>query len=171
MNPTTPEHVVARYLAHVAAHDTARALDCLADTFELRFGGTDHVMSKASLANALAWDAGVNGRLEWEVVDADESLVTIAGRETNDFLEAIGADDMTFRSSFEVADDGRILRQHHHVDWGSVPFDAALKPLVDWAERHEPQELAEIYPDRTIIYTRRMGERWVALARRWRHPR
>ena len=164
----TAEQAVNRYLTHLNEHNVRAALDCLAETFQLQFSGTDYVMSKEAAADALAWDAGAKGHLEWQVVSADERRVTVEGRETNEFLSLIGVGSLAFRSTFEVTERGKIERQSHHVDWGPVTLEAAMKPLVEWALQHEPDELAEIYPNGRMLYTRSMAERWVALARRWR---
>ena len=133
----------------------------------LRFSGTEYAMSKEGAAQALAWDAGANGRIEWRVVSADDKHVTIEGHETNEFLALIGVGSLAFRSTFEVTEHGAIASQSHHVDWGRVTLETAMEPLVTWASKHEPDELANIYPAGQMVYTQEMAERWVALARRW----
>lgn len=165
---STAEDVVDRYLTRTNEHDVPAALDCLADSFELRFAGSEYAMTKDGLADALAWDAGTNGHNEWRVVEVDGPKVTVEGRETNEFLELLGIESLRFRSTFEVDDDGRILRQTHAVDWGDVTLGDALEPLIAWASRNEPDELEEIYPEGRMVYTEEMAGRWVALAHRWR---
>lgn len=165
---TQAEHTVRRYLDHANAHDVSGALACLDDAFELEFAGSGHVMPKGAVGAALGWDAGVQGRMDWEVVGADGPHVTITGQESNAFLSLLGIERLPFRSTFEVTENGSIRRQVHEVDWGDVSLDAAMQPLVEWARSHAPDELAEIYPEGRMHYTREAGARWVALAQRWR---
>lgn len=163
-----PEDAVDRYLTRTNEHDVPGALDCLADSFELRFAGSEYAMTKDSLADALAWDAGAGGHNEWHVVEVDGPRVTVEGRETNEFLELLGIESLHFRSTYVVDDDGRIASQTHAVDWGDVTLEDAMEPLIAWASRNEPEELEAIYPEGRMVYTEEMARRWVALARRWR---
>lgn len=165
---SAPEDAVERYLTRTNEHDAPAALGCLADSFELRFAGSEFAMTRDALADALAWDAGTGGHHEWRVVEVDGPEVTVEGRETNEFLALLGIEALRFRSTFEVDDDGRILGQTHAVDWGDVTLEDAMGPLVAWASRDEPEELEAIYPEGRMVYTEEMARRWVALARRWR---
>lgn len=165
---TSAGRVVNRYLSLVNQHDIEGALGCLSETFELQFGDSDNVVTKGAMANALRWDAGTNGHLDYKVVESDGSEVIIEGHESNDFLSLIGIVGLSFRSRFEVSERGLIERQAHHVDWGSVTIDVAMEPLIEWASVEEPEELKQIYPNGRLVYTERAAERWVALAKRWR---
>lgn len=164
----TPEDAVSRFLTHLNEHDLPGALACLADGFELRFTGSEHGMTKEMAADALAWDAGTRGRYEWRVVEREGRRVTIEGRESNRFLTLLGIEALPFRSTYEVDEDGRIVRQTHGVEWGDTSLDDAMRPLLGWAARHEPSELDEIHPGGRMVYTEAMARRWVVLARRWR---
>lgn len=165
---STAEETVDRYLTLANEHDVPAALGCLADSFELRFVGSEFAIGKDAIADALAWDAGTDGQNEWRVVGTDGPRVTVEGQETNEFLSLLGIEALRFRSTFEVDDDGRIASQTHRVEWGDVTLEDAMEPLVAWASRHEPEELDAIYPEGRMVYTEEMGLRWVALARRWR---
>ncbi len=142
-------------------------MSCLSETFQLEFAGTDFTMPKASARRALEWDVGTNGQVEWEIERVTTQEVRIVGHETNDFLQLIGIGKLAFRSRFEVS-AGVITQQVHEVDWGDTSIDEALRPAVEWATAREPDELAAIYPEGRLEYTRDMGERWVSLLRRWR---
>lgn len=161
------EEAVKRYLSHVNNHNVDAALDCLADSFQLRFGDSSFAMPKESMSAALGWDAGTDGHIEWRVVVADERRVTIEGRETNEFLRLIGIDGLDFLSTYEIDGDGLIVKQRHEVEQGAAGIELAIRPLVEWASKEEPDELAEIYPDDEMIYNREFAERWLAMARRW----
>ena len=161
------EQAVTDYLTHIDSHDVEAALSCLADTFELEFPGTGYSMTKEDARSALEWDAGTGGKLNWRIVDRAGRQLTIQGHETNQFLELIGIGELAFRSTFEVTEAGRIGRQIHEIDWGPTTLGQAMEPLLAWASENAPDDLAEIYPDGRMIYTRPMAERWVALARRW----
>jgi hypothetical protein len=159
---------IDRYLTLVNRHDVKAALACLSDSFELRFGGSDYTMGKDAMASAMGWDAGVKGRLEYSVIEADGGQVVIEGHESNDFLKLLGIVSLSFRSRFTVDNEGLVERQEHHVDWGNVTLEIAMKPLIDWASEHEPDEMAEIFTNGHPLYTEEAAQRWVAMAKRWR---
>lgn len=162
-----PADVVEQYLTHVSAHQIDLAMACLSDAFHLEFAGSDFKMSKDGARQALEWDVGTNGQLSWTTTEAAADHVQVVGYESNDFLQLLGIGNLNFRARFDV-DDDVIVRQVHEVDWGGKSVEEALKPVVSWAAANEPDELAAIYPEGRLAYTRESGQRWVAMLRRWR---
>jgi hypothetical protein len=47
-------------------------------------------------------------------------------------------------------------------------MDAAMKPLIEWAREHEPNELEAVFPNERMVYTEEAARRWISIARRWR---
>lgn len=160
--------IVSEYLGHLADHSVQDALGCLAPDFEMEFAGAGFKLTKDQAATALEWDAGANGRLEWQVVDESSSTVTIQGSEGNDFLDLVGIDAVGFRSVFTVSPAGLIAHQLHEPSWGPVSLADAMAPLIAWASEHDAEELAAIYPEGRMSYSGPMAVRWVRLAQRWR---
>ncbi len=160
--------IVGVYLGYLADHALEQALACLSPDFALEFAAAGFSMTRAQAATALDWDAGVNGRLDWEVSDETPSTVTIQGFEANDFLELIGIGRLAFRSVFTVSATGLISHQFHETSWGEVSLQDAMAPLIAWASEHEAQELSEIYAEQQMSYTRPMAIRWVRLAKKWK---
>lgn len=165
--PPDPRAIVTAYLDAASRHDVDAALRHLDDDFELTFSGGPS-MGKEAMTAALGWDAGVGGRLDWVVVEEDGPELVVEGTETNAFFRLLGAEPLAFRSRFRVGGDGRITHQHHEVRGPGAGYEEALAEAVAWAGEHEPDELAEIYPDGRLVYSEEMGRRWVALLRRWR---
>lgn len=159
--------VVTSYLAAVGRHDPTAALAHLRNDFRLEFVGGPS-MGKDGLEQAMGWDRGTSGSIEWEVVAASAGRVTIAGEETNEFLSLLGARPIRFEADFDVDDEGLIRRQRYEVVGSGPSMDALLDPVVSWARTHAPEELAAVYPDGRLVYTAAMGRRWVRLLRAWR---
>lgn len=162
--------VVTAYLDAVNRHDVDQAMRHLSDGFRLEFAGGPS-MAKADMASMLGWDAGVEGRVGWEIVAEEASEVVVEGQETNEFFRLLDVGHLRFRSRFRVDDDGRITHQRHEVQSLGDRYGEVLAEAVAWAQEHEPEELAEIYPQGRLIHSEAMGRRWVALLRRWRKAR
>ncbi len=157
---------VKLYRAALNDHDIETALSLLAKDYQLRFAGTEVLLSKADLPRILGWDRGVNGHIEWDI-KGDAEALTFEGRETNDFFELLGIAHLRFRTTFRLDVKGRIIEQSYETLPAQVSTEEAMKPAVQWAQRNRPAELREIYPDGRMIYTEDMGRRWVALLREW----
>jgi len=125
-------------------------------------------MTMEQLAQALEWDAGANGRLDWHIAEEAPSSVTIEGSEGNEFLDLLGIESLGFRSVYTVGMSGLISHQLHEVSWGAVSLADAMAPLVAWATENEAGELDEIYRGGQMSYSGPMAVRWVQLARRWK---
>jgi len=159
---------VELYREAVNRHEVEEALSYLAEDFTLRFVGTDFEMSKSDARRALGWDAGANGHIEWEKVTGNAEHLTYEGKETNDFLQLIGIEELRFKTTFELDGDGQIREQLYELHLGQASPEEAMKPAVDWALRHRPSELHEIYPDGRLEYSEEMARRWVKLLREWK---
>ena len=162
---------VELYRAALNNHDIEAAMSFLAEEYKLRFVGTEFVMSKADLPRILGWDSGVNGHVEWDVAEGQAEALTFEGRERNDFFELLGIAHLRFRTSFKLDGKGKIIEQLYEKLPGQPSSEEAMKPAVEWASRHRPAELQEIYPDGRMIYTEEAARRWVALLREWRSSR
>ena len=66
---------------------------------------------------------------------------------------AIGPFRSGFRSLsvFKLERDGLIERQRHETDWAGRDLGTAMRPLVEWARKKAPDELAEIYPEGQMV--------------------
>ncbi len=158
---------VKAYREAVNSHDAEAALGYLCDDFRLEFAGGPE-LTKAALADAIGWDVGTRGRLDWRVVSSGPGGIVVEGEETNAFLRLLGLGPLRFRSTFRVDPRGCIAAQRYEALSSEESVDEALRPVIAWAERHAPEELARLYPEGRLTYSERSGRGWVALLRRWR---
>ncbi len=157
---------MASYLGRLNDHEIHRALEHLAEGFQLEFKGGP-TLGKADLTNALGWDAGTQGRVEWRIVSETSDAIAVEGEETNKFLALLDIEPLAFRSEFRFNDDGLISHQVHDVDWSGVSVSDALAPAIEWATEHARDELEQAYPQGKMVYSEETGRRWVALLQRW----
>ncbi|HSR67805.1 MAG TPA: nuclear transport factor 2 family protein [Acidobacteriota bacterium] len=166
--PQGGEEIIERYRQAVNAHDMDRALACLAPDFQLHFVGSEYSLSKEALSKAMGWDAGADGQVEWEPVGSSGGSFSYEGQESNEFLRLLGIPHLKFQTTFSVNSQGLIEKQRYQLLPDQPSSQEAMKPAVEWARRHRPQELAEIYPDGQMVYSKEMARRWVALLKEWR---
>ena len=165
-----PSHLetVELYRAALNNHDIETAMSFLAEEYKLRFVGTEFVMSKADLPPILGWDSGVNGHVDWDVAKGEAEALTFEGRERNDFFMLLGIAHLRFRSTFRLDGNSKIIEQLYETYSDQPSWEEAIKPAIEWASRHRPAKLAEVYPEGQMIYTEEAARRWVELLREWR---
>lgn len=166
MSGSANERTLERYLGAINRHATGEAMSYLRDDFVLEFGSGPK-LGKPAVESALGWDAGTDGRIEWNVTEERANVIVIEGEETNEFLRLLGFEPLPFRSRFTFGDEGRIAHQAHEADWSGMSVDEALEPVVEWARTAAPEKLEEVYPEGRMTYTEAAGRGWVALLRRW----
>lgn len=162
------EEIIERYRQAVNEHDLHRALACLASGFRLHFVGSEYSLSKEALSKAMGWDAGANGHVEWRQVGSSGSSFSYEGRESNEFLRLLGIPHLKFQTAFSVNSEGLIEAQRYQLLPDQPSSQEAMKPAVEWARRHRPQELEEIYPGGQMAYSEEMARRWILLLKEWR---
>jgi hypothetical protein len=165
-----PTETVIAYLDAIDRHDIEVALGHLAEAFVLEFVGGPSI-GKAELRPALGWDAATESRTLRDVIEAWDSTVVVEGRQSNEFYRLLGLGPVPFRARFEVGDDGLIHHQHYEAGGPGPAYTGRLAAAVAWAKEHDPEELAAIHRDGRILYSERMGRRWVSLLRRWNESR
>ena len=60
------------------------------------------------------------------------------------------------------------LAEHATQDALACLVSDATAPLISWASEYDAVELAEIYPEGKMSYSRPTAVRWVRLADKWR---
>lgn len=148
-------------------HDADAALSFLAEDFQLKFPG-DFTMSKKDVRKILAWDHAVNGRYYYENLEEKGNTLRCLLRESNDFFQLLGVEELQARMTYRFNDEGLFIEQIYEPVPGQADWMEALKPAVEWARKNRADELKEIYPDDQFVYTAEMAGRWLALLRDWR---
>lgn len=165
--PFDPKEQLDAFLQALHAHDPEQALAFLAEDFRLEFVDYGSALTKEQTRAAFAWDTGTNGHVHYENLEVDGHQVTAIFTETNDFLRLVGIPALQARITYVFDAQGRITEQRYTMLPDQPSFQAAMQPAVAWAATHQAEELAEIYPDNQMIYSREMAERWVRLLKAW----
>ncbi len=165
---TEPNGQIEAYLAAINIHDVERATSYLANDFRITFVNYGVSLDKEQAREALAWDAGANGHVRFEPSDVEEHAITGLLTEENDFLKLVGIPVLKARTTYRFDGHGLIKEQIYELLPHQASSQDAMQPAVAWAAKHQPKELAEIYPEGQMIYSEEMARRWVALLKEWR---
>lgn len=159
----TPSETVLRYFEAMHTQDTKVALELLHEDFTFRDRAGTFAISRSAIRPILEWDAATHSRGEVSILETSGSTVRVHLRETNDFLELLGLGPHEAGVTFVVA-DGTV----REIVVGSGAelqraVEAAIAPIVDWAQATHPAKLAGLIADGTIVYDGRSASGWVAL--------
>ena len=161
-------NISGRFFALLNDHKIEEALACTTDHFKVTFGESGFSVLKDDFRRAVGWDVGANGRVSCRKSEIVGDDVVVQCWETNDFLSLLGIEGLTFQATLRFDSDDLIDEYVFELLPDQPSHEEAMKPAIDWASQHEPQELAQIYPDGQLVYSEEMATRWVALLERWR---
>ncbi len=114
------------------------------------------------------WDTFFHGHSELYDWKVDGKVVTVMGRETNDFYRLTEWIAPPFRATWWLDDEGRITAMLYQP--GGKPT-SRFDEVKAWAKEHHPDELAYLMPKGDIDPTADRPERWKALLEEWRATR
>jgi len=156
------------YIKACNNHDIPKILGLFTDDFQLHFTEYDMKLGRDEMKDVLGWDKGVNGRISYHNLTVRGDTVSGVFTERNDFLELLGIEKLQAKKTFTFDKNGLIVEQVYTPLPDQPSFTEKLTAVVEWAEKHRPDELNEIYPDRQILFNQEMGRRWVTLLKEWK---
>lgn len=162
-----PNDQLNAYVKALNLHNLEQVISFLAEDFRLEVVDYGSTMTKAQTLAALEWDAGTNGHMSYDDLEVEGHRVTGIFTEVNDFLTLVGIEALQSQNTYVFDEQGRISEQRCRMLPNQPSFQEAMEPAVVWATVHRAEELAEIYPENRMIYSRKMAQRWVRLLREW----
>lgn len=148
---SSPSGVVRAFLGELGRHDAEGALALLHEDFTFRSADGSVLADRRAMRTILAWDAAAEGRVEIRELREEGEVVRARLRETNRFTELLELDPWLVEATFVVR-DGRIVEEvvREIVDEGPTftrRFEAALGPIVRWAEENRPADARALFED------------------------
>lgn len=159
----SPADTVRKFVRLVSEHEVEVALEMLSADFEFRDPDGTFVIRRDSVRPILDWDVAVRGRAELEVLGEQPDSVTVELTETNDFLEALGVGPISHRVRYAI--DGGSIRRIVLLEAARVGrlTSEAMEPVLEWARRERPEEIAPLLHDGDPVYTGESAVRWLAI--------
>lgn len=149
--PVEPEEVVRAFFDALSRSDLEAAMALVGEDFVLRQASGTYTADREALTKILEWDVAAQGRGEIENLETEGEVVQVRLREWNRFIELLDLDPFRVELTFVVR-DGLIRQEVIREMTGRGPsftdqFHQALEPVIEWAARNRPDDVASVFDD------------------------
>ncbi len=162
-----PLDLVVEYQHAYNSHDLGQLLPLLAEDATFELAGTFGLKGKDDVRRAAEYDFALHIHMTIDRVAPKGDTVFCELIEMNDWLEAAGIEEAYYSAKF-VFRKGLIT----HIAGDPTPetqkaFSQVLDPLMEWASRERPEQLAEMMPEGKFIYDAQSAQKSLALLQEW----
>jgi len=166
----SPGDAAACVLAAYNRHDVTFETRCFAPEAISVHRGARRPFDWEAEARYRRFDAAVHARFRHEPQPSAGDAVEVLLFEKNDFLEALGIDEV--RARWRYSTRGGLVRESHLLSEPMPAFAAALGSFSDWLRSRPSSDVAQVLDSTgSVIFDGKTGARLVALAREWRRGR
>lgn len=169
--PSNTEHLLRKYVDACNRHDLETARDMLTDDV-VWYLGPDTLVGKEQVLGPLAYDEGINTRLECSNVVVKGDTVEFELVEKNDFLTVLGFAEIRHFPRFIFKDGLLQEKKPGKPKVENQELNQKIAALREWAQENHPGVLARLEaPDGSFVFSRENGQLAVKLARAWQAER
>jgi hypothetical protein len=163
-----PVDLVKLYELAYNNHDLGELLPLFAEDATFELTGQFTLKGKEDIRRMAEYDFALHIHMTIDNLIPKCDTVLCEVIEMNDWLEAAGIDEAFYTGRF-VFEDGLIK----HIKGSPTPetdkaFQEVLVPLMEWASKERPEQLAEMMPEGKFVYNAQNAEKSLALLREWR---
>jgi hypothetical protein len=163
-----PLDVVKAYQHAYNSHDLGEVLPLLTEDATFQVPGLFDLEGKRDIRLAAEYDFALHIHMTLDRFSTKRDTVFCELIEMNDWLEAAGIDEAYYEGKFVI---GRGLIKH--ISAVATPetekaFQDVLNPLLEWASKERPEQLAQMMPEGKFIYNADSAKRSLALLKEWR---
>ena len=165
----TLQRRVLEYERQVNAGNVDRVLALFADDATVRAQGMHSLAGKDALRGMAEWDSVVHTRLTFYdmVTEGDTVLANVV--ESNDWLAALGIEEVYHPTTLVVFQSGLITRIESETDSGDArAMHQSLDAVLQWALQERPHVVRTLVSDAGFRYNSESAGRWLHLLREWR---
>jgi hypothetical protein len=164
----TLERRVFEYERRVNADNVQGVLELFTEnaTYELR--DTFVLEGKDALRGLAEWDSVLHTRLTFhDITTVGDSVLTNVA-ETNDWLSAVGVEELVHPSTLIVFQNGLIVRIDSETDTaGTNAIRRALDEVLAWAVVERPETVHRLVDEAGFRYSGENAATWLKLLREW----
>jgi hypothetical protein len=160
--------VVIAYQHAYNSHDLGELLPLFAEDVIFEVPGHFSLKGKDEVRLVAEYDFALHIHMTLDRFSTNRDTVFCELIEMNDWLEAAGIDEAYYKGKF-VMGKGLI----RYIRGEATPqtqkaFQDVLDPLLEWASKARPEQLAEMMPDGKFVYNAENAKRSLALLKEWR---
>lgn len=165
----TLERRVFEYERRVNADNVEGVLELWADDGIYDMKGTFSLKGKVALRGLAEWDSVVHTQLTFHDIVTEGDTVLADVVESNEWLSAVGIEQLVHPSTIIVFRDGLISRIESDTDTaGTNALRRSLDAVLSWALTERPQAVHRLVSDKGFQYNGENAALWLRLLEEWR---
>jgi hypothetical protein len=163
----SPVDLVRAYQSAYNSHDLERLLSLFAEDATFEVVGQFVFKGKEDIRRVAEYDFALNihMRISGPTIKGDTIFCGLI--ETNDWLKTAGIGEAHYAARFVV--EGGLVKV---IEGKALPetdtaFSQVLNPLLEWASKQRPEQLAQMMPEGEFVYNAENAKKSLALLREW----
>ncbi|MFQ5753454.1 MAG: nuclear transport factor 2 family protein [bacterium] len=162
-----PETLVEAYAEASNNHDVKKIVSLHAEDATFEVVGSFVLKGKDNIRKVAEYDSVLNIHMTIRNIVTRSDTVICDLSEINDWLRTAGIGEAHYSVRFELR-NGFIKFLHAEATQKTEQaFNAVLKPLIAWALKERPQQLAEMMPAGEFVYNAENAKKSLSLLREW----
>jgi len=164
----TLERRVFEYERRVNSDNVQGVLELFAENAIYELRDTFVLEGKDALRGLAEWDSVLHTRLTFhDITTLGDSVLTNVS-ETNDWLSAVGVEELVHPSTLIVFQNGLIVRIDSETDTtGTNAIRRALDEVLAWAVVERPETVHRLVDEAGFRYSGENAATWLKLLREW----
>jgi hypothetical protein len=162
-----PVDLVKAYQGAYNSHDLDGLMSLFTDDAAFEVVGQFVLKGKEDVRRVAEYDSALNIHMTISQFTTRGDTVWCHLAETNDWLKTAGIGEATYSAMF-VIEDGLIkLIRGESTPEIDKALNQVLEPLLEWASKERPEQLAEMTPEGKFAYNAENAKKSLALLREW----
>lgn len=163
----TPVDLVRAYQNAYNSHDLEKLLSLFAEDATFEVVGQFVFKGKENVRRVAEHDFALNIHMSIRGPTIKGDTIFCGLTETNDWLKTAGIGEAHYTGWF-VFEAGLIkLIRGQSTPETDKAFSEVLNPLIEWASKERPEQLAEMMPEGKFVYNAENAKKSLALLRQW----
>jgi limonene-1,2-epoxide hydrolase len=163
----SPVELVMAYENAYNSYDLERLLSLFAEDAAFEIVGQFVFKGKEEIRRVAEYDSVLNIHMSIIRFATKNNTVSCELVETNDWLKTSGIGEARYTGKF-VFEEGLIkLIEGKPAPETEQAFNQVLSPLMEWASKERPEQVAEIMPEGKFVYNAENATKSLALLHEW----
>jgi len=164
---SSPVDLVRAYQSAYNSHDLERLLSLFAEDATFEVVGQFVFKGKQAVRRVAEYDFALNIHMNIIGPTIKGDTIFCGLIETNDWLKTAGIGEARYTGWF-VFEGGLIkLIEGKALPETDTAFSQVLNPLIEWASKERPEQLAQMMPEGKFVYNAENAKKSLALLRQW----
>jgi hypothetical protein len=153
----------------INCHDVDLVMSFYDREVSIVMSGVTNTLFHDEMRPMAEWDAAMNTKVHFRVVDIKGDTVNCVKEEQSDWFRLFDIDTVLFDPWQFIIEKGKITAMSSKLSGKSaLAMQYGMKAFTNWASIKHPKELEALMPEGVFTFGTDAANRWLELVREWR---